>query len=139
MLLLLLGGCALISLLGLEPAPEPIHSSAAPSAHAVCIQAPGADPALAGTWAKETSTAVYRVVVQDDVLCFDAWDSGDGEWFEVADLRVRDGAMLVTTTMPSTDWTNEHTFTPAGEELHQVWEGQIPGQANLHVVDVVAP
>ena len=113
------------------PSPAPTSANAAPSAHAVRIDAPGIDGNYAGTWGGDGSTAVYRFGIDGNQLWMDAWDSGDGEWFAL-DMFTYDRLVTVQTTMPSTNWTIQNSFRLKGANgMVQTISGPATGEFEL--------
>ena len=118
------------------PSPAPTATDAAPGAHAIRIDAPAIDRNYAGTWGGDSSSAVYRFGIDGDQLWMEAWDSSDGEWFVLDDLRY-DQAITVTTTMPSTNWSLQNRFELRGSDrmLQQI-SGAATGDFELRRVQV---
>ncbi len=113
------------------PSPSPTSAQAVPSAHAIRVDAPGIDGNYAGTWGGDTSTAVYRFGIDGNQLWMEAWDSGDGEWFDLDQLGYADGIFVIT-TMPSTNWTLQNSFRLRGSnQMIQQISGAATGEFDL--------
>lgn len=115
-----------------QSAPAPTYG---PHAHAVSLPAVPTDNRLLGVWGGDLSTAVVRFAVSEGRLWVDAWDSHDGEWFVLRGARRQGEAILVTSTMPSTNWTLSNTWSwePAG--VRWVFSGDASGNDVSRRVD----
>ena len=110
-----------------------------PSPHAISAPAAGIAPDWAGTWGADDTSAVFRFTIDHSTLWMDAWDTGDGEWFRLEALEYA-GDVRVRSTMPSTDWTLDNTFSLQGKEsiLHH-YEGMANGDSPMYRVTAEAP
>lgn len=110
------------------------------STHAVSAAAPELTDAWDGVWMGEDSMAAYRFSVSDRQVWMDAWDSSDGEWFVLDNLRVVGGTVHVRTTMPSTQWTleNEFVLTKPGQ-MRNRFSGRASGDSVLRLTHGVVP
>lgn len=99
-------------------------------AHHICVDA-RVRPEVTGTWRSPENTAVFRFVVDGSQLCADAWDSGDGEWFEISGLSGGGNAVVFHSRMPSTDWHLDQACTATGDEMRCSWSGASEGVETL--------
>ncbi|GDX83188.1 hypothetical protein LBMAG42_49990 [Deltaproteobacteria bacterium] len=123
---------AVISSAHAQGAPAP---AAGTHAHAISLPAVPTDNRLLGVWGGDLSTAVVRFAVSEGRLWVDAWDSHDGEWFVLREPKRQGEALLVTSTMPSTNWTlsNSWSWEPTG--LRWVFSGDASGNDVSRRVD----
>lgn len=110
-----------------------------PSPHAISTPAAGIDGDWAGVWGSDDSSAVFRFTINSGTLWMDAWDTSDGEWFRLEGLGYAND-VRVRSTMPSTDWTLDNTFSLQSKStiMHH-YEGMANGDTPMVRVDAEAP
>ena len=72
------------------------------------------DPDLLGTWELDGSTAVWTIETTPSGVMVSGVDSGDGEAFEIDNVRPDGRTLRFSTRMPSTDHTTVQTWTLTG-------------------------